>query len=235
MTFREMKPSELDEPVSLWAECFGDDESVARDYYRLVGAAGVVAEKDGKIISMMNISPISLKLGEKYIKGGFVYAACTSVRERGKGIFRALNAFAGEYARGREMEFLMLIPANDVLFPMYRSMGYVHEAYSALFADIDGGREANADELYPLYLAKRTGAAFVKSRGLFSYAMSAGDCRAKISGNDFAIYAPDGYIFESTNIVGASGKPKALYKWIGADREIKEKLTVDFFGEDRHI
>lgn len=235
MTLREMSPLDVDALTSLWVECFGDDEAVACSYYRLVGAEGVVAEKDGKIISMMNISPISLKLGEKDIKGGFVYAACTKTCERGKGVFRALNACAEGYAREHGMEFLMLIPAHDGLFPMYRSMGYVNEAYPAVFSRVDGADfDGNIDDLYSLYLRTRNAPSFVKSRGLFRYALVSEDCVVAVSNDGYAVYAPDGGIFESTMTVGAGGKPKALFKWIGAGYEIKEKLTVDFFGESAH-
>ncbi len=235
MTLREMSPLDVDALISLWVECFGDDERVARSYYRRVGAKGVVAERDGGIISMMNISPIELKLEGKTIKGGFVYAACTAVRERGKGTFRALNAYAEEYMRRRGMEFLMLIPAHDGLFPMYRSMGYVCEAYPAVFSRVDGADfDGNTDGLYSLYLRTRKTPSFVKSRGLFEYALDVGDRKIEISEGGYTVYAPDGRIYESTEILCAGDKPKALFKWAGRGYEIKEKLTADFFGEDAH-
>ena len=178
-----------------------------------------------------------MKLDGKIIDGGFVYAACTDSAMRGRGIFRELNAYAEEYMKRCGMEFLMLIPANDGLFPMYRALGYVNEAYSAKYADTGytADFDGDMDKLYSMYKESLPETAFVKSRGLYEYVLGFDDCRAVYTDNSYNVRAEDGYIYESAKITEISEKPKALYKWARAGYDIKEKLTVDFFGEDRHV
>ena len=237
MILRDMREGDIARLVPLWCECFGDDEATALDFYRCVGVRGVVAEEDEKIVSMINIVECALKLDGKKINGGFVYAACTDPEVRGRGIFRALNAYAEEYMKKNGMEFLMLIPAHDGLFAMYRALGYVNEAYSASYADTGYAAEfdGDIDKLYSMYEKNLGKTAFVKSRGLYEYVLGFDDCKAVYTDTSYNLRAADGYIYESAKIAEISEKPKALYKWAHEGYDINEKLTVDFFGEDRHV
>ncbi len=236
MICRDMRDGDIEFLVPLWCECFGDDEATARDFYRCCGVHGVVAEEDGKIVSMINIVGCKMKLDGRTVAGGFVYAACTDHAMRGRGIFRALNEYAEEYMKEKGMEFLMLIPANDGLFPMYRSLGYINEAYSAKYADTGVSSEFDGDigRLYSMYLESLPDTAFVKPRGLFEYVLGFDDCEAVYTADSYNVRASDGYIYESARIISVSDDPKALWKWAGEGYEINTKLTVDFFGEDRH-
>ncbi len=236
MICRDMREGDLAELIPLWCECFGDDEATAHDFYRCVGVHGVVAEEDEKIVSMINIVRCEMKNEGRIIKGGFIYAACTDAKMRGRGIFRALNEYAEEYMKRNEMEFLMLIPANDGLFPMYRGLGYINEAYSADYADTGytDGFDGDIYRLYSLYLEMLPETAFVKSRGLFEYVLGFDDCTPNYTADGYNVKASDGYVYESGRITNIGIKPKALYKWAHGGYDIKEKLTVDFFGEDRH-
>lgn len=236
MTCRDMREGDTDSLVPLWCECFGDDMATARDFYRCCGVHGVVAEEEGNIVSMINIVDCEMKLDGRMISGGFVYAACTDPAMRGRGVFRELNAYAEKYMKAQGMEFLMLIPAHDGLFPMYRSLGYINEAYSAEYADtgVSSDFDGDIDRLYSLYRDMLPDTAFVKSRGLFEYVLGFDDCRPVYTADSYNVRASDGYIFESAKIKSISEKPKALYKWQSAGYIQKEKLTVDFFGEDRH-
>ena len=236
MICRDMREGDFSSLVPLWCECFDDDEAIARDFYRCCGVHGVLAEEDEKIVSMINIVGCEMKLDGKIIPGGFVYAACTDAAMRGRGIFRMLNEYAEEYIKRNNMEFLMLIPAHDGLFPMYRSLGYVCEAYSAEYADTGytADFDGDMDKLYSMYKKALPETAFIKSRGLFEYVLGAEESTPVYTGTSYNVRASDGYIFESAKIKSIGEKPKALYKWAHTGYEIKEKLTVDFFGEDRH-
>lgn len=239
----EEEQAEKEQLVGLWIRSFGDERKTAEDFYRLSESKTLAAKDGGKIVGMINLVPTELSEDGKTVRGAFIYAACVEAEYRGRGIFRELNAYAEKYAKENSYAFIMLIPANDGLFPMYKKLGYTKEVYSKMHeklgeADRKNGRRFSGDygELYNIY-RKYTKEGFIKSRGLFEYALESEECKIFYTDGGYKIYYDDGSVVESaaeSESGKISSKAKGLYKTVGRKIEIKKPLTVDFFGEDRH-
>lgn len=105
----------------LWQECFGDSEEYIRHFLESQkDCFPIVWEEKGKILSMLFL--LEMEFREK--KGFYIYALCTKVEHRGKGIAGKLIEFSKSFAKDKDAVFLALIPGEATLFEYYRKMGF---------------------------------------------------------------------------------------------------------------
>ncbi len=157
---------------TLWQVCF-DGSEASLDYYfdRVYTEEHAVSiEKDGQVVSALQMLPYRMRWCGTEIPVSYIYAACTAPEERGRGLMRdlLLNAFAAMREQG--ILFSFLIPANPGLFTYYRTQGYteVFDCSTTLITETDVADAADvctcvplhpsmADEWYPYFHEKENG------------------------------------------------------------------------------
>lgn len=112
--------------VNLWRTCFGDSEAFISLYFDRVykDANTMTIEKDGKIVSALQIIPYTMTYLGTEISVGYISGACTAPEERGQGLMRQLLQETFEEMEQREIAISALIPADPWLFDYYREQGY---------------------------------------------------------------------------------------------------------------
>ena len=78
--------------VNLWRTCFGDSEAFISLYFDRVykDENAMTIEKDGKIVSALQIVPYTMTYLGTEISVGYISGACTTPEERGQGLMRQL-------------------------------------------------------------------------------------------------------------------------------------------------
>ena len=78
--------------VNLWRTCFGDSEAFISLYFDRVykDENAMTIEKDGKIVSALQIVPHTMTYLGTEISVGYISGACTTPEERGQGLMRQL-------------------------------------------------------------------------------------------------------------------------------------------------
>lgn len=176
--------------ITLWQNVFGDNEEYIRSFYRSFDTAGNVIgafkktngtlitsdiNTEGEMIGLVNRVPVKLLIDRKTINGHYIYAGCVHPSYRGQGIY-------GELMREAEKNtiFTALIPANDLLFGMYRKMGYTETAGTPFPYTIDRMRlgrfetepyDGNVESLYEFYLFDRSDR-FIQDFPFFLFTLS---------------------------------------------------------------
>ena len=112
--------------VNLWRTCFGDSEAFISLYFDRVykDENAMTIEKDGKIVSALQIVPYTMTYLGTEISVGYISGACTTPEERGQGLMRQLLQETFEEMERREIAISALIPADPWLFDYYREQGY---------------------------------------------------------------------------------------------------------------
>ena len=106
---------------TLWALCFGDDISVAREFFTISDIVTLTTTENGELVAMASLVPVSTDNG---LLGLYVYGVCTHPDHRGRGHFRTLMERCESIALAEKKDFLCLIPANYTVALTYRRMGY---------------------------------------------------------------------------------------------------------------
>ncbi len=111
---------------ALWRLCFNDPEDYIQLYFDRVykEEQALTIERDGKIISALQLMPYTMTWCGTEITMAYIYAACTDPAERGKGLMRDLLQKAFHEMRRRDYDITSLIPAEPWLFDYYRKHGY---------------------------------------------------------------------------------------------------------------
>lgn len=112
--------------ITLWKEAFGDCEEAIRMFLdsRYIADNTVVAEENGRIVSMLFLLEGKLRIKGKLYSSYYLYAAATAKSERGRGIMSELLAFAKQTAFDRGVDFICLKPAEESLYGYYSRFGY---------------------------------------------------------------------------------------------------------------
>ena len=93
--------------VNLWRTCFGDSEAFISLYFDRVykDENAMTIEKDGKIVSALQIVPHTMTYLGTEISVGYISGACTTPEERGQGLMRQLLQETFEEMDRREFVF----------------------------------------------------------------------------------------------------------------------------------
>ena len=86
--------------VNLWRTCFGDSEAFISLYFDRVykDENAMTIEKDGKIVSALQIVPYTMTYLGTEISVGYISGACTTPEERGQGLMRQLLQETFDYS-----------------------------------------------------------------------------------------------------------------------------------------
>lgn len=131
LTSREKRNEEaVSQLVELWQKVFGDDEEYIRLLVPYLDSSDCYAIKeDGRIVSAFYLLPSEIKIGSRYYKGGYLYAAATYEEYRKKGYMSSLIKEAIDSKKG-EFDFISLVPANESLYSYYGRFGFEAKMYN---------------------------------------------------------------------------------------------------------
>lgn len=112
--------------ISLWEEAFGDNREAIELFLskRALPQNTIVAEKNGKIASMLFLLDGKIKVGKSELNAYYLYAAATLKEFRGKGIMAQMLEAAKELAFTRKIDLICLKPAEKSLYDFYKKHGY---------------------------------------------------------------------------------------------------------------
>jgi GNAT superfamily N-acetyltransferase len=112
--------------IGLWKEAFGDSDGFMHLYFDSVyrDENALIIEKEGKILSALQMLPYSMTFWGKEISVAYISGACTASSEQGKGLMKQLLQEAFREMQRRNIALTALIPAEKWLFSYYRSQGY---------------------------------------------------------------------------------------------------------------
>jgi ribosomal protein S18 acetylase RimI-like enzyme len=110
----------------LWEAVFDDSDRFIQLYFKQVyrDENALVVEKDGSIVSALQILPYTMTFCGKEITVAYISGACTLPTEQGKGWMSELLHQAFDEMKKRKIALSVLIPAEKSLFNYYRSYGY---------------------------------------------------------------------------------------------------------------
>lgn len=123
---RFAKQTDICSIIALWSEAFGDKEEDIRFFLdnRFIPENTVVFVENGEVVSMLFLLEGDLIIDNKSYSSYYLYAACTSVSQRGRGIMANLLEKAKETAENRGKYFICLMPGEPSLFDFYKRFGY---------------------------------------------------------------------------------------------------------------
>ena len=112
--------------IDLWRTSFNDSEEFIKLFFDRVYKKenALFIEKNGKIVSALQMLPYVMTYYGKEISVNYRYGACTLPSERGQGLMRQLIQKAFEVMESRKVALTVIIPADPWLFDYYRDLGY---------------------------------------------------------------------------------------------------------------
>ncbi len=123
---RKPRDNDLKELMSLWQEAFGDSREETAFYFRYRHRHDnmLLMEKDGGVIGMLSMLPVTLTAPGSSFPGRYVFAVATRIGYRGQGVSTALLLAAHDTMRREGAAVSLLVPADAGLFHFYRERGY---------------------------------------------------------------------------------------------------------------
>lgn len=112
--------------VDLWVQSFGDPERYIRNFQSLVATPEqtVVYREDGKAVSAVYLLDCQLELqGERY-NAYYFYAAATHPDYRRRGYMEQIIRYCRTLAEERNIDFIILVPADNNLYQYYSRFGF---------------------------------------------------------------------------------------------------------------
>lgn len=128
MEIHYLNQSEHGRTRALYEEVFVEDESDFVDAYYQIKAADneiLVAEAEGRIVSMLHRNPYTLCYRGELIAADYLVAVATQVSYRHKGLMRALLTKALKDMQAQKKPFTFLMPADEAIYTPFdfRLMG----------------------------------------------------------------------------------------------------------------
>lgn len=117
------KSENFNEILSLWNECFPDEEDFRDWFFANVFDVEktLIYIKDNQIAGMLQMYSVSSNMG----MCTYIYGAGTSRKFRKQGIMAELIYKSFEISKEFGNEFSFLIPASDALFKYYEKFGFI--------------------------------------------------------------------------------------------------------------
>ena len=144
MRTRKTAPADLPALKALWKQAFDDTDAEIDVFFTSVypDALGFCAEEEGAVVSMLFALPVTLAHGERTENAAYLYAVATDKAHRGRGLCRALMAYAEKELKKRYVSCLLLVPEDEDLARYYETLGYTRQnacTRQTLQADAPGG------------------------------------------------------------------------------------------------
>lgn len=129
MRTRKTTPNDIPALKTLWQEAFGDEKQDIDLFFETLypSAIGFCAEEDGDILSMLFALPQTIVKDEKQCKAAYLYAVATKKDARGRGLCKAVFAYAEKELRKRYFGALLLSPASEELAELYAKLGFLRQ------------------------------------------------------------------------------------------------------------
>ena len=129
MRTRKTTPEDIPALKHLWLEAFEDTQEEIDAFFETLypTALGFCAEEDGEVQAMLFALPQAIVKDEKQIKSAYLYAVATKAGCRGRGLCRAVMAYAEKELRKRYFEALLLSPASEDLAGFYEKLGFARQ------------------------------------------------------------------------------------------------------------
>lgn len=214
--------SDYNDLIALWKEAFGDEEEAIKLflYSRYIPDNTVVAEENGRIVSMLFLLEGKLYIKRKQYSSYYLYAAATAKSERGRGIMAEMLAFAERTALNRKIDFICLKPAEESLYGYYSRFGY-KSVFSYKTVRITDFKRFVSNEFYQSDSQNDT----IENRYQVFY-----ETDAFIWDNDAVDYAVKQHIFYGGNVL-ESCKGLCLYNVEDTKCNVKAFcFTPDYFN-----
>lgn len=111
---------------ALWQLSFHDSSLYVRNflYYLAADDRTVVLRKDGHVVAALYLLPAELKTPDGDANVWYLYAAATHPDYRNKGHMAALLQFCRGLAKGRGIDLIYLLPADEGLYDYYSGFGF---------------------------------------------------------------------------------------------------------------
>jgi len=138
MIIKKAGLEEREHIFKIWKACFTDDEAYITNYLDNCfpeTTTWLLGESRDEFCSVLSIIPsFFIEKGEG-INGGYLYGVGTLPTHRGKSYSKILMHHAVEEARSEGLSYILVKPAEESLFPLYKNSGFDKEIYS-IFAEL---------------------------------------------------------------------------------------------------
>ncbi|AGY54937.1 hypothetical protein BRDCF_p2310 [Bacteroidales bacterium CF] len=182
MIFREATSSDISGLFEIWTTCFTDDYPYIENYFKYCfpyTKTLVAATDSGEIASSITLIPTTALVGEKIIKGYYLYAVGTKPEHRGFSLSSSLIDLAKQFCRKENLSFIITKPATDSLYDLYLRYGFTRTLYEEqLIERLDSpNKQSNGAPLHttplPIYYfeesRKVSSNTFLWSREILNY------------------------------------------------------------------
>ncbi len=121
----------IPELSKLWQEVFLDSEEYIKIFFDNLYSETecFVKIKDGEIVSALYLIKGQIKYNNETFSGRYLYAAATKSSYRKQGIMAELINEAISYVKNENLDFICLLPANEVLYNYYAKFGFKDTMY----------------------------------------------------------------------------------------------------------
>ncbi len=126
MQLRKARKGDVPALYTLWEAAFGDTKETVDLFFETCFQMQntLVAVCDGQVRSVIYLLRNTLQNGADSFTASYIYAAATEEAYRGRGLMRAVLAYAAETETARGTDFLYLVPASAHLFQYYAHCGF---------------------------------------------------------------------------------------------------------------
>lgn len=158
MIFREATSSDISGLFEIWTTCFTDDYPYIENYFKYCfpyTKTLVAATDSGEIASSITLIPTTALVGEKIIKGYYLYAVGTKPEHRGFSLSSSLIDLAKQLCRKENLSFIITKPATDSLYDLYIRYGFISTLYEEqLIERLDSiNKQSNGELLHTTSLS----------------------------------------------------------------------------------
>lgn len=151
MEIRYLNGQERARSRALYEEVFVEDEQAFVDAYYQIKAADneiLVAEEDGRIVSMLHRNPYTFRLRGEKVLADYLVAVATKVAFRHRGLMRSLLTRALRDMSGQGQPFAFLMPADEAIYTPFEFRLMGNEDEESL-AELSQEQLAKDYDLYP--------------------------------------------------------------------------------------
>jgi len=133
MIIKKAGLEEREHIFKIWKACFTDDEAYITtylDYCFPETTTWLLGENPDEFCSVLSIIPSFFIEKSEVINGGYLYGVGTLPTHRGKSYSKILMNHAVEAAKTEGLSYILVKPAEESLFPLYKNSGFDNEIYS---------------------------------------------------------------------------------------------------------
>ncbi len=122
---------DFDNLAAMWRMAFSDSDEYIKNFFDMMYKPGytLVSRVEGVPVSCAFLLEAQLVIQGRPYSAYYFYAASTHPNYRNQGHMGAILHAAEEIASEREIDFIVLVPAEDYLFDYYQKFGYETKFY----------------------------------------------------------------------------------------------------------